>query len=108
MNYELAKEMKDAGFPQGVGDYICPDSSHTFVIEKGGMSYDPAGCEMVFNPSLSELIEACGNIDIKLQRYPEHRDERKWIALCAGQDAECYATPEIAIARLWLALNQKL
>lgn len=122
MTYELAKELKDAGFPQ-------PDASY-----QGTYKYFPVGFTdrefldftdeqkksmSFYIPTLSELIEACGNIFL-------WKFEKEW---CAGyHDPEdnrgewdnCYidlsfvkgkigygSTPEEAVARLWLALNKK-
>ena len=52
MNYELAKELKDAGFPQ---DYSQGVLAH-FVFEADDITSDSA-----YEPTLSELIEACGD-----------------------------------------------
>ena len=52
MTYELAKELKEAGFPQeGEGTYF-PD------ILKAG--------ESVYAPPLHVLIEACGVFELKI------------------------------------------
>ena len=106
MTYELAKELKEAGFPQVV-------TEHTLI-------YTPFG-ELKFEgeidciaPTLSELIDACG------PTHPTHifyqfcliRSENEW---CAGyMDDEMQTTlpiekgttPEEAVARLWLALQK--
>jgi hypothetical protein len=51
MNYELARELKEAGFPQKGGHYICADGSEY------PYPYDEAAA---YIPNLEELIEACG------------------------------------------------
>jgi hypothetical protein len=48
MHYELAKELKDAGFPQ----------KHHY--DEQGRRNDFCEPEVVSNPTLEELIEACG------------------------------------------------
>ena len=47
MNYELAKQLKDAGFPQGEYPFYVKDAFNHFKKE------------IVYYPNLSELIEAC-------------------------------------------------
>lgn len=99
MNYELALKLKKAGFPQeGKGETRAP-------LE------DPIFNE-VYIPTLSELIEACGN---KFQAL--HKFQTTFQA-CGGNykgiDFECAweyetegKTPEEAVAHLYLALNNK-
>lgn len=95
MDYALAKELKEAGFPQG--DFV-------------GFNFQ----EDLSYPTLSELIEACGPIayDGNFNLAFNSRSE-KWVASYADfynfivrEDllAEGSA-PEEAVARLWLALN---
>lgn len=102
MNYELAKELKDAGFPQKTGYYL-PES---------GNPYDGLKTDWAYSPTLSELIEAC-DFEFKLEKL---RD-----APCEGEDVDTFTyearnntgvfyvsdTPEEALACLWLALNKK-
>lgn len=119
MNYELAKELKEAGFPQ-----TWPDG-RLYFDEQGMVDYaceDHGSQEGVVIPTLSELIEACGNVFESLsyaRKGSEHpsntewleRDGR-WIAVAEGPDGftiedKAGKTPEEAVARLWLALNKK-
>lgn len=87
MNYELANELKDAGFPYQLDHY-----------------------EAGIFPSLSELIEGCGDGFFRLEKSAGNN----WTAM-SGFDAsglikEGYAncpTPEVAVAKLWLALQKK-
>lgn len=89
MNYELAKELKDAGFPQG-------DTGR-----KVGLRSDEA-----IVPTLEELIEKCGDkfyslvfaIDNDWRAFSE-TDQWNTVATADGK------TPTEAVARLWLALN---
>ena len=111
INYELAKKLKEAGFPQDC----------SFQYEKDTMVYgrrftghnlfhksvDRAeGDEAVDCPTLSELIEACGEGFETLSRF-----EGKFY--CHLPKKEAYAqqfkgnTPEEAVAFLYLALNKK-
>jgi hypothetical protein len=94
MNYELALQLKNAGFPQELNDgYYLDDSC--------GL-----GNEQVYLPTLSELIEACGERLSELKRFKD----RKWGAVTNNKH---YAplggfgsTPEEAVSRLWLELNK--
>ena len=98
MNYKLAKELKDAGFPV-----------EWFIFS---WRY----------PTLSELIEACGDEFLELLKgYRTAKDYpfvgwKAWSTSEAAKkrdnDDDGYIagrgkTPEEAVARLWLALNKK-
>ena len=73
------------------------------------------GCPVISNyifPTLSELIEACGD-EIRLQSYWSEND-LMWQAdnsynfyVKENQVAEVGSTPEEAVANLWLELNKK-
>lgn len=99
MDYVLAKELKDAGFPQGRWDG-----------------------EDDYVPTLEELIEACtsnrgGNFALHQNKRD---DEQQWCAwlinsMPSGEnphdrtyDLKMYGrSPDEAAARLWIALNKK-
>lgn len=89
MNYELAKELKDAGFR--------PDIYLYEVTREVGNA-----------PTLEELIEACGDqfyslvfaLDNDWRAFSE-KDQWNTVATADGK------TPTEAVARLWLALNKK-
>jgi hypothetical protein len=113
MNCELAKKLKDAGFPQG-GD----DVSQYFVAQtKTGVlllvsnRYDKRwqSEDAVKHPTLSELITACGERFKVLERT----SQRWWACGCEQTcpepgskewDFEAASAIE-AVANLWLALN---
>lgn len=104
MNYELAKKLKVAGFPQR--------SEKSWIFSKRGLSIkdtpskkqkrqmDLVGVDVVSAPSLSELIYRCGD---------------KFWSLIIGWTAQDISathfgdglTPEEAVASLWLELNKK-
>ena len=88
MDYELAKELKDNNFktPRGI-----------WFAEK--MEYLPA-------PTLSELIEACGeDFDRLILRSPTINPF--WEAYNLKDERERGKTPEESVARLWLGINKK-
>jgi len=92
MNYELCKSLKDAGFPlhRSVG---CPDDGCCVC---GACGSEP--CE----PTLPELIEACG-AGFKLFSHTEG-----YVALREAEKIErFYETPEEAMGRFWLKKNKK-
>lgn len=93
MTYELAKELKEAGFPQRCCSFI--DCRH-------GMD---KGIECVYKPHLSELIEACGRDFGGL--YRSRVPEPTWEASGYERDDFHFLadTPEEAVAYLWFALN---
>lgn len=94
MTYELAKELKDAGFHRA-----------NQWLRHEGLNED------LPQPTLSELIETCGDGFRSLLRSIEGT----WIACGEGADADCLLfyerrsaeSPEEAVAKLWLALNRK-
>lgn len=127
MNYELALELKDAGFPQVTFDALKPHLGHYAALIDGRVRAIKDGTfllpqdAMVYIPTLSEIIEAC------LRRNDKVGDKPSWLKLiCAnpepsssiltfGIQAEAqavnsvtyYKSPEEAVAILWLALNKK-
>lgn len=99
MNYELAKELKDAGFPQKGG------------LFKGRM-YDDAGDfvqpeNRQYIPTLEELIEACGNHAKFILSYL--RAHKNWRAAIVDETiTKGHGENALeAVARLWLAINKK-
>ena len=116
MNYELAKKLKDAGFPQG--DWV----AHKELTPKG---YRTTYYYEIYIPTLSELIEAChplaaddfgiilnhkGEWEAYLIYYgyfdcwPEMKNED---GACSIRLESFGSTPEEAVANLWLSLNKK-
>ena len=94
MNYELAKELKDAGFPQ-------EEQNESMNIGEG--TYNG----MARFPILSELIEACGDNFESLSKQVEG-----WVATSIRYpyiiniSFMAVDSPEEAVARLWLRLKK--
>jgi hypothetical protein len=119
MNYELAKELKDAGFPQTTIYLLRKYSLAENPIE---IRRPPDGLEVavlsgrleweVAVPTLEELIDACPK-DIGSATFVlgSANQGKKWVACyfdfvtnrCAELN-ESGSTPVEAVARLWLAL----
>lgn len=106
MDYELAKQLKDAGFPQNkkMGALYHDRSDY---IRIGDQYYDGEWCPTntweVFIPTLSELIEACGSKFAALQIGPD----LMWSAKGSGIEIFGQENPTDAVAKLWLELNKK-
>ena|SRR5271155_4165582 len=114
INYELAKELKDAGFPQKTrfGSFYYHETTTEFATPKVDLwlenlsTLKQPSCD-VLSPNLEELIEACGKDFIALSMSDD--DSGDWCAMGTGYnlgDIEG-STPTEAVARLWLALNKK-
>lgn len=104
MKYALAKELKDAGFPQ-------------HIEKKGRTGFFSEGTkgEDYYVPTLEELVSAIGedfdllcfdargSSDVRFGRG--YRREEKWSASSWSRKSGFGNTPTEAVARLWLALN---
>ena len=100
MDYALAKELKDAGYPN-IGCSrplkICVNSGHTECL-----------------PTLSELIDACGDGFEQLQRNYTGQPmggPGKWLACHTpdnGETSDCVVadSADEAVAKLWLELQR--
>lgn len=107
MDYELAKRLKDAGFPQGGdSDWYYLDGYKEPDIRNMEDFYS----EELYIPTLEELVEACGDKFSYL-----HQSERGWHAHSHadgtmnvyGQEGGDGKTPIEAVANLYLALYNK-
>ncbi len=119
MTYELCKKLKDAGFTQKeTGVFSLASVTH---LSDGNLITG----ERCYQPTLSELIEAC-HPDAMDGFILQTSQDGKWEAgaLYAGyfdswpslKDKDGFvqfdlnikgATPEEAVAKLWLSLNNK-
>lgn len=98
MNYELAKELKDAGLPQtGRGTWI--DDK-----EPKELPSMPHWEGAVYVPTLTELIEACGK---PFQLIVMENGGATAMHLVGPGIASSSGSAEEAVARLWLALNKQ-
>src|SRR5688572_13461507 len=103
MTYELAKQLKDAGFPFRYAQ--SPFEVANIQFDDGSIAY---------YPTLSELIEAYGEDFDHLSQKIGYPEGGKWWAITHskfddnGNNYEaCGSTPEEAVCRLWLELNKK-
>lgn len=108
MNYELAKKLKEAGFPQPIyaGINFFDGTDDTPLKWMDFFPYRES--EYVKIPTLSELIEACGQDFVVLKKL-----ENGWYAASDKTDfpdgnrieVAGWGTPEEAVANLWLSLH---
>lgn len=95
LTYDLCLALKQAGFPQHI--------IYSYTTPYGGTN------EMNYEPSLSELIEACGDRFAALQQ-----DKEEWrVYMWDSPDMICFQmgvvrgkSPEEAVAKLYLKLNE--
>lgn len=107
MTYELAKKLKDAGFPFK-NNWENDDFLECDLCGDGGPMVRE-GEEFPIN--LATLIEACGKYFGELNHY---RNSGDWEAIAKDwKDAQGVgrfasgSTPEEAVAELWLSINKK-
>lgn len=123
MNYELVKQLKDAGykfrkdedgqeFPYFTYGTDEPIEHCAYCDNKVFIDQDTY--EIHYLPTLSELIEKCGDDGIFLWKY-----NKVWCAKAVDPVYHCFtdeyiddkfspqkgSTPEEAVAKLWLELN---
>ena len=118
MTYELAKLLKDSGFPQdkelhnkiGEGVGICKCERFGFVDIR-----EDCNCkakDIAYQPTLEELISACGDEFGFLYLNPENG---MWLARERGIEPihpelnghKHYETRKEAVAKLYIELNKK-
>lgn len=110
MNYKLAKQLKDAGL-------IIQSLKYTWYWDKKGNLYNSGDRfvgtekypEYVICPTLSELIEACGE-GLYILEHLMGEEKLKWEARSWHDIPPIKVlakTPKIAVAKLWLKLNKK-
>jgi hypothetical protein len=119
MDYKLAKQLKDAGFPQNTR-YASVKSPHFTAGERtlqimarekdndGYANLLSAGYDIVSLPTLEELIEECVAFrrGFSLAFFPPDPLRHASAALKSAKLAfSNYSTPEEAVALLWLALH---
>ena len=116
LSYEKCKELKDAGFSQGdfLGNhfytYNSQDRGKIKMVGFEVKGQDEVNKKDIKIPTLSELIEACGDKFDRLEQQFVNLDGEDEISWAACYDkvllVERGKTPEEAVANLWLELNK--
>lgn len=104
MNYELCKKLKDAGFPLRTTDWQMVGRETIYFLDGNGLD-ESSNRTGYISPTLSELIEACGencmvwgnNAGIVYDVSP---------GTITYDIYESGKTKEEAVANLWLELNK--
>jgi hypothetical protein len=106
MEYELAKKLQEAGFPQDLTDpsTYYDEQRQQVAWKENDESKIPNNYVKI--PTLEELIEACGPRINCLERLNRPYAWHAW----NGQSNDMSktgegTTPSAAVARLWLALT---
>ena len=100
MPYELAKQLKDAGFEQMGTEWFYTDTKQ--LVPRMDKNIRWPDC--IAAPTLEELIQACGDDFSSITK----RADGNWIADCKdNHEGHIWfgSTPTEAIAHLWLALH---
>lgn len=109
MKYELIQKLKDTGYPLTEVD----TTSNWCLTRDGVITFEDNTTYRI--PSLSELIEACGEEvvlsnckgDLKARECTESWLTEKWYGLSKVCHIAQGKTPEEAVAKLWIELNEK-
>lgn len=113
ITYELAKKLKDAGFPQEILNEVSIRG-----LDARTRSYHRN--QDIYYPTLEELIEACGeegfeflSVLKKASKNPSCGSPSVWQAagpsdgMGENRQEGFGDSPSEAVANLWLALNKK-
>ena len=111
MNYDLAKELKDAGFPRQIFWHCIMGRDGRDDIHDCRADKPDCMLEVLSAPNLEELIEACGEFGgFELRRtvgYGSHEGYAWKATLFSPRRSAIGDTHTEAVARLWLALKRK-
>ena len=99
MDYELAKRLRDGGYPQRQGPLLFP-AGHNPRSLKGRRE---SAALRAYAPSLAELVAACVALSNGGVFRLRHRSGA-WTAATLRQTCRA-ASPDAAVARLWLVLR---
>jgi hypothetical protein len=101
VNYELAKQLKDAGWKTRTSKCFWGNSLVSSPVN-GELREDE-----FYAPNLSELIEACGSEFYQLVLTYDGWSAASGLYQRLKSVTVAKKTPEEAVAMLWIALNKK-
>ncbi len=108
ISYELALKLKEAGLKQwGHSFAFKKEDGSNVLLTTLGNNIEAEKKGYMYSPSLSELIEACGD---KFYALESPLDGTGYWTAKANQVgvSEMGKTPEEVVSLLWLALQNKL
>lgn len=122
MNYDLVKQLKDAGFPQEqiFGRQVFDVFGKLGILPLSFRVNDSTlEDDFICIPTLMELIEACGIRFRGLEYHPGDTVSGEWLSwgtwyktLSPDEEAIRYnfyaGTAEEAVANLWLVISKKI
>jgi hypothetical protein len=98
ITFELAKKLKEASYSHNGIQKCLKDHQHPISTESGICEYLPC-------PTLSELIEACGD-DFEALTMERSHVGNGWNAIAFHSSRHGHgSTPDEAVASLWLSLH---
>jgi hypothetical protein len=104
MNYDLARELKDAGFPQP--NPLDEKNGHFLygpTIDGGAGGLSTSDIAPFYCPTLEQLIEACGEVGLVF-----YQDSDGWLVRSTFHDISVEGKSLLeAVARLYIAINKK-
>lgn len=118
MNYKLAKQLKEAGYPQEPKNRGYYKKEYVYRdCDRGGVFWDKEGVidskEVIKVPYLEELIDACEDRFGSLEKVKIGWRAKNWDTLYKLKPDKrpvltIEETPLEAVAKLWLELNKAL
>ena len=100
MDYDLARQLKDAGLPQnGLGFFAA--ENRVVGSRQYSVTFD------AYVPSLSELIGVCADSFSSLVRQADCHGGVRWLASSHSSQPVSGTTAVEAVARLWLTTVSK-
>lgn len=113
--YELLKQLKDSGFKQGVGNYLCPHGADCGISTSEGLAWCGKGEPLLYEPTTGELTEELGDFP-SYQISVYGRDKDRWEAtlvplqifgtLLKPAILSIGSTPKEALIKLYIDLNK--
>ena len=98
ITYEMAKQLKDAGFPQATGGFYYWNGELVEARDMRSFYDEKIVTHTIKIPTLSELIKECGVMELVV--YIDYAQARS-----NGKETEG-STPEEAVAKLYLQLKK--
>lgn len=112
MKYETAKALKEAGFPEPsrdeyyAGEFKCGCNEGSDVEGEERKEVLSCGRQYVYYPTISELIEACNDCFVSLDRFGITAYGVQWVCNKDKPWRSQGDTAEEAVANLYLEVHK--